>query len=194
MDYLNSIITLITGLLAWLIYLYKKRAEKKEIVTILLNEIRTAEKEISKLQKSNLVTDYTFILPSNHWNNSQHLFTNNFDSDEMDKISEFFIACNLAEKSLKSIKSNVDIAITQKSRTIQDKLLELISNSDNEASYKIEKEKIIKKYEAESYFFEPSDPKNKLVNHLANIDQLLTSSIGIKLKNIRDAKWYNITI
>ncbi|QSH39059.1 hypothetical protein JXR01_01975 [Candidatus Kaiserbacteria bacterium] len=199
MDYLfqdmfNGIATLVAGLFVWLIYIYGKRDKKKEAATILLNEIYTAEREMNNIKKNKIVSDYTFILPSNHWNDFQHLFTKNFDADEMNKMSEFFKACSLAEESIKLIKSYLVIAMDQKSRVIQDELITLIGKSEDFNVYKEEKEKILNIFHKEDYWFAPSAPKEKLFDYLENIDQLSLSSVGGKLKSIRDSRWYKLTI
>lgn len=190
----NGATTLIAGSVAWLIYLYNKKDRKVEAATILLDEIRIAEREIDNIKKNKAISDYTFILPSNHWDEFQHLFVKNFDPDEMQKISDFFKACSLAEESTKLLRSYLPASMDQKVRNIQDKLLELIEKTTNKEEYEKEKERILKIFHDENYWFLPNAPKEKLIDYLQNINQLSLTSIGVKLKNIRDAKWYQLSL
>ncbi|MCB9818611.1 hypothetical protein H6788_00275 [Candidatus Nomurabacteria bacterium] len=190
----SGLATLITGLVAWSVYLYNKRDRKIELATIILNDILLAEKEINNIKKSKVVTDYSFILPSNHWNEAQHIFVKDFDSDELNKISEFFKACSLAEESLKLIRSYLPISMDQKTRVIQEKLVELADTTDDKAEYETRKGKILEVLHSEEYWFLPNAPSKKLIDFLQNVEQLSLGSIGVKLKKIRDAKWYNFKV
>lgn len=190
----SGLATLVTGVVAWFVYLYSKRDKKIEIATIILNDIFLAEREINNIKKNKVINDYSFILPSNHWNESQHLFVKDFDSDELNKISEFFKACSLAEESLKLIRSYLPISMDQKTRAIQEKLLELACTADNKAVYESKKQKILEVLHSEEYWFLPNAPTQKLIDFLQNVEQLSLSSIGVKLKNIRDTKWFSVRV
>lgn len=190
----SGLATLVTGVVAWFVYLYSKRDKKIESATIILNDIFLAEKEINNIKKNKIISDYSFILPSNHWNEAQHLFVRDFDSDELNKISEFFKSCSLAEESLKSVRSYLPISMDQKTRVIQEKLLELAETSNSEEEYQTKKEKILQLFHSEEYWFLPSTPSNKLISFLENVEQLSLGSVGIKLKQIRDAKWFSFRV
>lgn len=190
----NGLATLITGLVAWFIYLYNKRDRKIEAANILLNEIYVAEREIDNIKQSKTISDYTFILPSNHWGDFQHLFVKNFDSDELRRISDFFKACFLAEESVNLHRLYLPRAMDQKTRNIQDKLLDLIEKTTDEETYEKEKKRILKIFHEEAYCFLPNAPREKLFEYLQNISPISLTSIGVKLKNIRDAEWYQISI
>jgi hypothetical protein len=186
--------TLLAGTIAWIIYLYGKRDKKIEAATILLKEIHSAEREIENIKKNKVITDYSSILPSNHWEYVQHLFVRTFDTDELGKVTEFFKSCYLAEESLKLIRSYLPISMDQKTRSIQEKLIQLIADSTDKTDYEAKKKKILDLFHAENYWFLPNTPAQKVIDYIHNIDQLSLSPVGIKLKKIRDAKWYKITI
>jgi len=190
----NGLATLLAGSLALLVYLYSKRDRKIEATNIILNEIYTAEREIKNIKNNKIITDYSFILPSNHWDQYQHLFVKNFDPDEINKISDFFKACSLAEESIKLIKSYLIIAMDQKSRNIQDKILNLMGDNDYKTNYELKRDEILKVFHNENYFFMPNAPKEKLFDYLKNINELSVSPVGTKLKNIRNSKWYRIIV
>jgi hypothetical protein len=190
----NGFATLITGLVAWFVYLYGKRDRKIEIATILLNEIFVAEREINNIKKNKIISDYVSVLPSNHWEINQHIFVKNFDVDELSKISEFYKSCSLAEDSLKSIRSYLPVSMDQKTRSIQGKLLELMTDSASNIEYEEKKKKILDLFHTEDYWFLPNAPTQKLIEYIQNIEQLSISSIGMKFKKVRDSKWYKIII
>ncbi len=190
----NGAATLVAGLVAWVIYLYNKRDKKIEAANIILNEIYVAEREIDNINKNKSISDYTFILPSNHWDEFQHLFVKNFDSDELRKTSDFFKACSLAEESVNLFKSYLPRAMDQKARYIQDKLLDLMEKNTDKKEYEKEKERILEIFHEESYWFLPSAPKEKLFDYMQNINPVSMTSIGVKLKNMRDSRWYKISI
>ncbi len=190
----NGFATLATALTALIIYLYNRRDRKVEAASILLNEINIAEREINNIKQNKAISDYTFIIPSSHWEEFQHLFTKNFDSDELRVISDFFKSCSLAEESTSLLKSYLPIATNKKSTYVQEKLLDLMEKYAETKEYEKEKDRILKIFHAENYFFLPNDPKTKLVEYTQNINSISLTSIGTKLKDIRDAKWYRILI
>lgn len=186
--------TLVAGLIAWFVYSYNKRDKKIEAASILLNEIHVAEREIEKIKQNKIISDYTFILPSNHWGELQHLFIKNFYYDEIRIISDFFKACSLAEESINLYRSYLPRAMDRKAGEIQSKLLDIAERSSSKEEYEKEKERILKIFHEEAYWFLPNAPKEKLINFVTNINLISLTSIGITLKNIRDAKWYQISI
>ncbi|MFA5155054.1 MAG: hypothetical protein WC453_01325 [Patescibacteria group bacterium] len=191
----NGLATIFTGLVAWLVYLYSKRDKKIEAANILLNEIYTAEREIKKIKESKAISDYSYILPSNHWNELQHLFVKNFDSNEINKISDFFKSCSLAEESIKLIKSYLITAMDQKSRVAQNHIFDWAEKANgDEKNYNSLKEGVLNIIHKEEYYFMPNAPKQQLFDYLQNISKLSVGSVGIKIKNIRDSRWYKIKV
>lgn len=190
----SGLATLVTGMVAWLVYLYNKRDRKIEIATIILNDIVAAEREIHNIRTNKVVNDYTYILPVNHWEESQHIFIKNFDSDELSRISNFFKICSLTEESLKLMRSYLPIAMEQKVRVTQDKLIELASNTNDKSEYASKKSKVLGVFEPEDYWFSPNTPRLNLINFLQDVEQLSLSSIGTKFKIIRDTKWFKIRV
>jgi len=84
--------------------------------------------------------------------------------------------------------------MNQKTKNIQDKLLNIIEKTTSKEEYEKEKEKILDIFHKEEYCFLPHTPRKKLFNYLQNINFISQTSIGEKFKNIRDAKWYSLFI
>lgn len=189
----GGLTTLFTGLIAWIIFLWEKKDRKIKASIIILNDIYRAENAIRNIKNNKIINDYTSILPLNQWEQYQYLFVKNFDENELNKITSFFKSCTLAEENIISFKTFLNHAIVQKAKSIQDKLLELIE-SNNEDEYKIKKSNIVSSFEKEDYYFSPLSPREKIIEHIGNIDQLSLSSVGVKFKKIIDSKWYEIRV
>ena len=154
-----------------------------------LNEITSTEREIDTIKRTKIITDYTSIMSSNHWDELQHLFAKNFDTDDFNRLTLFFRSCALAEDSVKMIKSFLPIALDYKMKSIQGQLV-AVSEIDSDDEYKKKRDSIINRTNKEDFIFRPNIPQVELVNYLENINPLYLSSIGEKLKKIRDKKFF----
>ena len=111
-DFLNSnllqtIVVLITGFVALLIYIITKMIERRDAARILLNEIRSAERTIIDIKNNKRISELSIILTSNSWKQFNHLFVKIFDVDEYNPINDFYNKCDIAEKLQKILLSNI---------------------------------------------------------------------------------------
>lgn len=190
--YFDGIATLLTGGVAIGVFYWQKREKRMQAARILLLEIRNAEKTISEIKNSQAVTESSFILPVNSWQKLQNLFITDFDNDELATLNDFYNLCSLAQKEVDRINSFLPMAIEEKIRLTQQKLLELAEKHKTEgntfgkgSNYLKEKEEILNAiFYNEADWFSPKMPASKLVSYLQNIRYITTSSCGQKLKKI----------
>ncbi len=85
-----GLVTLIVGILAYIIYILQRKDAKRDTAKIILQEIRRAEDIISDYKENG---EYKFtkkIIATNSWAKSIHYFVGDLDIDELDKISNLY--------------------------------------------------------------------------------------------------------
>ncbi len=86
-NFLNNnigVATFLVGFFAIFIYLKQKWDYKRDAASIILMEIRNAEKVIDLMKKHGVAISESMekLLPSNNWIKYNYLFIKNFDRDE----------------------------------------------------------------------------------------------------------------
>lgn len=183
-----NILLVVGAFAAFGVYYWQKRDEKKKAARVLLMEIRNAETEIKNLKEISVVSDYSSVLPASNWGKYNHLFVKDLDRDELTLVNNFYNSCQLVENEIKQLRGALSVAMEEKMKIIQVKLLELIDKEENEESYKKQKERILELFHKEDYWFLPSAPREKLLRYLQNISFVTTSTAGQKFKKIADLK------
>lgn len=177
-----------------IIWVYKsqKRDKKMEGARVLLAEIRNAENGLDEIKKTGVISDLTFVLPSNSWEKSQHLFIKDFDQDELRLMNTFYYTCASLEKQIQRIKSYLPLSNEEKVKLVQQKLLELAekyknstNNFDRNSDYQKEKRQVLDNlFYQEADWFVPKAPTNSLASEISLIRYISTSSCDVKLKRI----------
>jgi hypothetical protein len=181
-DMFSGIATLVTGLIALLVYRLGKRDEQVKMARIVLSEIRNAEQQILKIKEDGFLSDFTSVLPINTWRDSNHLFVKIFDRDEFEIINQFYTAATLSEAEITKLKQFLPIAMKSKAEAIQQKLIDFACKGKNE--YDVLKEEFLEIVHKEEYWFTPHSPKEKLLHFISNIQFVTTTTAGKKLKDI----------
>ncbi len=197
LTFLNSnlfigLTAIIVGGLTFLIYFKRRSDDKREIASIVLNEIRNVEKVVDYLMSSPISKSEiknTSILPTNNWEKYGHLFIHDFDPDEWDLINNFFSKSKLAEKALEELRKNVYNQILHKGNCIQDILGKIAEEAETDDNYKNKKESFLKRFGSDTHLFNPKLPIDELGKSLNRISKLTTSSVGMKLKNLTKQKF-----
>jgi len=191
----EAIATTLAATIALVVYWLHRKDEKKKAAIILLSEIRDAEQFIKEIQNTNTVSDFTSVLSENHWKGYQYLFATSLDSDEIELVSSFYKSCEVIEKQLSLIKGYLPLSMEQKVRISQEKLIELADRTTSVDEFNTEKARILdKSFWPNQDWFEPLAPKTKLINYINNVQFIISSSAGTKLKKIANAPWYRIFI
>lgn len=190
-NFLSTAVLLGTGVLAFSTYFIQKRNEVTDAATILLSEIRSAEKAISTIRTHNQVTELSVILPANSWNKYSHLFARRLDQDELNQVAEFYKKCELAENYRKFWFEMENEGIKSKARYVQTSLINLAAesiNTEGPQDYQRKRALLISLTNEENHVFCPSGPLGKLFSHIANIEFVTTSTTGTKLKSLANSK------
>ncbi len=195
-NYIIAYVTFLVGSSAIYLYIKQKDDKKRDSASILLMEIRNAEKIIDQIKGGNIVLNQFDIklLSSNSWNKYNYLFIEDFDRDELDLVNNFYIQCSIIDNYLHQI--NINTQLRQKSSYIHKTLVELsmtesqlsLNQESNKVSYDIKRDNFIKMISSEGYSFIPDAAKNAIDKALRNIRYVTTSSAGNKLKKIAKLK------
>ncbi|MAX89202.1 MAG: hypothetical protein CMK99_00455 [Pseudomonas sp.] len=187
---LSTLVLLITGISAFATYFLQKRNEARDAATILLNEIRNAERTIATIHHTKNINDITIILTSNSWNKYSHLFARRLDQDEFNQVTEFYKKCELAEGARKFFLQVRNDAISAKARYVQYSLIQLMTDaviSGNSPDYPEKRQALINMTNIEDHLFSPGEPLSILIGHITNIPQITTSSAGMKIKKLSES-------
>lgn len=187
-QFLSTFTVFITGLFVFGVYILQKRNEKKDVATILINEIRTAEQAILGILNSKRIGELSIILPNNTWEKSKHLFVKYLDQDEYNLINDFYTKCSMAENYRILYYRTLNDSVTAKSNHLQVSLIEMmkeaIEKPEGKIDYERRKQKLIEMANAENWLFEPNRPTTTLIEYITNIKNVSTTTAGSKLKQI----------
>ena len=100
----SGIMTISTGLIAWLVYKTQVKLRRGEAAIVLLNEIRYAENSLK------IITNNTFdvqnemisILPTCSWDNNYQIFTHYLSGDDFKLLNDFLMDVMLLNWNLNS--------------------------------------------------------------------------------------------
>lgn len=181
MEFLNSIVTLLVGSIALIVYWLAKRNEKRNAATIIVMDIRHAESVVvSILEKGFVDKDTKDVLSENNWNKYKHLFASDFSQDDFVAFNRFFESCAEMSDAREKIRATFYSSLIAKAEMMQHKIL----NIDNLESVEGQKKKqqVINTLNNESYVFDPSEPKDRLIRHLQLMGRLSNTVAFEKLK------------
>ena len=186
----GGLATLLSVAAILLVYWFNKRSEKIDAARVLVMEIRNAEKTITDIKNTQVVSEASFILPINSWQKLQHFFIKNLDFDELALLNDFYNLCLLAQNEIDRMKSFLPISNEEKIKLTQRKLIELAEkhntntkNFDKNSDYLKEKNAILDDlFYVETSWFQPNISSARVMTYLQNIRFISTSSCGQKLK------------
>ena len=202
---LNTIATLVVGTFAYGVYRKGKRDEKRQAASVILLEIEEAEQRLSRVSVENPFPtgdEQIKLMPIASWNQYKHLFTNDFDRNETDKISDFYLRCEAYDKAAafesevtfelnqQELRINMQRVLADYAREYTDKLEMPGADSNKlEEEYIKRRERFVKTYgntaSTHMYTYVPVKPTNDAKRALQGMEQSLSlTSVGTKLKNI----------
>jgi len=172
-----AVTTLLSGTLIVYTYVKQKVDKKRDVASLILQEIRYAEARIRNYLKSSSYGLYEKLLPTDNWNNNIHLFVNDLEETELDLISSFYSKCCyidvLIEKigEIKTSCYSKDIKKYKKTPPLEEKIT--LSNSNL-----VDRELVIKDND--------TIPKIQgiLFNISRSVELIYTTTIVEKLKRI----------
>jgi len=196
----QTFITFAVGLVAYIIYLLQKSAQKRDAARAILLEIQSAERTIdrlkSDLRKGVLEIDVT-VMQAESWSKYKYLFVRNFDTDEWDSIDNFYNKVALLDKTIvyanNAFGNDVEQIRANKQRILADCVLEIL----NKAKPEKKPEDLIKEFNDKigifdkiymskqgEFAYRPQKPVDDARLYLEDLPKLTTSSVGNKFKKI----------
>lgn len=182
-EIINSIVTLIVGLVAFVVYWLKKREEKRNAATIVIMDIRHAEQVVNSILEKGMVDTYLKnILSENNWAKYKHLFASNLSTDDFSAFNRFFDSCVEISDATRRMREVLYANISAKASIAQSKIFDIENLSSPEGQLK--KQKIIAEINAESFVFDPNDPKDRILRNLQLMGKLSNTVAYEKLKKL----------
>jgi hypothetical protein len=187
--------TLFTGLIALLVYFRQKSEEKVKAARIILTEIRNAEREVQEISSrldAQPMEDFPSVLPINSWKVYSHLFARDFDSDELELLTNFYGNCEQIEEYVRRHNNFFWITTEERTRVVQNKLADIVIGSLKEdgevdsnklASYK---KSILDVYTNEPYAYAPAKTIDRLKNLVRESARITVTTAGTKLKKVAE--------
>lgn len=181
----GALVTFFVGLFVFIIYFLDRTQKEKSAASIILEEIRSAERNILKLKESgNFLNVVPQSFTDSGWEQYGHLIVKYFDFDELNEISNFFEKVRALKQALSQWQNIHLDSMKTKATYMQSTLIDMAVKFDgNHEEYVAKKDKLTRLVHPESYWFEPDYFKNR-VGELLGIATISTSATGSKLKNL----------
>lgn len=103
---INSIVTLVVGLLAFAVYSKQKWDKKRNIASAILVEIKNAEAslrdvkaELTGESEDGSLPENIFLMPVESWSANRQDFIKDFQADEWSAIDAFYTKCRLYDQN-----------------------------------------------------------------------------------------------
>ena len=207
LDFLNSVglqtlIELLVGGLALLVYKWQKKDRVKSVATAVLLEIQQAEKSVAILKKNMrrgyLNVDFK-ILQNDTWNKYKYLFAKVLDVDEMTAISDFYANAKILDESIeyekKCFNEDVEQIRINRQRVFTDfmrETVEFISKGDTDGGKAISElqnkmnlfDNIYMNQPLQYSRYNPQKILDDAKQSLDNFSNLSTTTVGQKLKKL----------
>jgi len=187
--FFTSLATILTVGGAVILYWLQKRQTKEQIAILLVNDIRNAQSAIQTVKdslKDSLIPEIT-VLPENNWKIHSYLFSKDFDQDETRLINKFFSDVERISYIVTQANNMFLMQISDRNAAVQNANIKFIADSKEvmEAKQKIELfDKIFADKEVSNSPYLPSGFYIKLNKYLPEVPDILSTTVGIKLKKI----------
>lgn len=86
-----AVVTFLVGLVALWVYWKQRDDKKRDMASLILQEIRYAEQKLREARSREHVYLFAYkLLPTNSWNKNIHLFVSDLEENQIDTISSFY--------------------------------------------------------------------------------------------------------
>ena len=197
-----ALVTGVTGGIALHLYWQRKRDAKKEAASIILLEIRNAER-VALQVKEHIVSEAfglptgRYLMPTENWNAHKYLFVGDFDRDQWDRINAFYLNCKLYDSALSYYESFFEKDEEQSRASLhrrREKLVAKYVGLNTQGDRLQADQEKIKKEMADfqdaylglpSLLYVPKKPTNDAKMYIENLQMDLSQlSVGEKLKKL----------
>jgi len=182
----NSIVTLIVGLVAFVIYWLTKRTEKRNAATIVVMDIRHAEQVVESILERGIDKSLKSILHENNWAKYKHLFASDFSYDDFAAFNRFFDACVEIADAKRRMMEVFYANLTSKASIAQEKIFSIENLSTPEGQAR--KQQVTSEIDSEIFVFDPYEPKARVRQSLELMGRLSNSVAFEKLKRVGGIK------
>lgn len=210
--FITSLVTFVVGIVAFIVYIWQKRDNKKLAANAILFEIKNAEKSIKEANnnlKKNFLSEELFTMQYESWSKYRHLFVKDFDRDEWDAVTDFYNKCRLFDETVsynktffqkdeEQIRINKQRIVADYTKEAVDAMMQVNDDDPNKESMaaKITSEFVDKTKRFDDTYmgrqdlvmYSPNKPVNDAKIYLADLKQISNTSIGIKLKKMAGVK------
>jgi len=182
LEYLNSVVTLLVGLVALVVYVLSKRHEKSSAATIIIMDIRHAENVVQSILERDQIDIYTKdVLSENNWSKYKHLFAKDFSQDDFVAFNRFFESCVEMSDARLRLREVFYTSLNAKAQLLQEKIHEVENFST--PTGQLEVERIHNEICSSHQTFEPNEPKERIMKNLKLMGQLSNTPAFEKLKS-----------
>lgn len=182
-EYIDSIVTLVVGTTAFIVYWMTKSHEKRNAATMIIMDIRHAEQVIqSILEKGSIDTFMKDVITENNWSKYKHLFASKFSQDDFASFNRFFDSCVDISVARSKMLDVFHAGLCAKAEKVQQMLLDIENPSSPEGQQK--RDRVISHICTEVFVFDPDDPKARIYRGLQLMGRLSNTVAFEKLKKI----------
>ncbi len=207
-NFFIALITLLVGTAAFVIYKLQQRDTKRDAASIVLMEIKNAERNLKKIRANidqNTLAPDIFLMPSESWTKYKYLFVRDFDRDEWDAIAEFYNKCQLIDDDVKynnaAFWADVEEIRSNKQRILADyaykyeEKIKLAKTDEKKSALTEEFNKKTSNFDVlymgrqGDFGYAPNKPVNDARLHVQGLPTNLSqTAVGIKLKKMSKVK------
>ncbi len=183
--------TILTAIVAFIIYRRSKSDELENAVRIIILEIKESERVIRNLidvknSGNQYPNDFVKVTPLKGWVKYSHLFMKKLNNDEYNQLNDYFKKCEVLEKYIE--KNYNFFWITTEERARQNEMMGAKLAFDHPdlkpEDFKLEVERLLTLYFANTTGYTPVGIKTQVDRNLNSIIPITTTPVWNKLKSI----------
>lgn len=192
----TGIATILTALVAILLYYWEQRKKKRDAAKIIVQEIRRAEDLINEYKEHGAYKFTKKIIATNSWAKNIHYFVGDLAQDELDKISNLYSTGEYLDSIIAKVSdTNFQNNVNLHNKNVQQAITELQTNIQNEQSTSVNFQPENKMSESKQVKklipikIDIPVPWKGLLDEISyNYEPIYHSNICEKLKNIAQIK------
>ena len=194
-SFFEGLATIITGLLAYLVYTKQKRDTKIQAARVLITEIRIVEDRVDQIKaklNDSISYDLPPIFPSKSWKRYAHLFISDFDQDELKLLNSFYDYAELAEEFIKKDNEFFWVTTEERARVTVQKMADFsceaintkLNISDMDILVQTKRIALNNLLDKHNAGYSPTKSIDAVKKLIPNIPKITITSCGIKLKKL----------
>ncbi len=182
-NFFVALVTFLSVLSAIWVYIKQKTDERTKVARIIWVEIVDAENLLDNIKTSGInLTNIRQVLSNNSWGQHKHLFAKVLDERGLKLVDNFYSECELLNKELNESYS-LPSFWQDKARVIAEKHASFSETSKNKQDYELKKLSL-KYFEEDGYWWQPSAPKQQMIDRVKLIRYVSSTPTGELIKNI----------